>query len=45
MLPNINNVKVFSSLTYYKESTSIIKKLDPRATPYNVIRFISNINI
>ena len=40
--PNINNIRVFSSLTYYKEPTSLIKKLDPRATPYYLIGFIGN---
>ena len=40
--PNINNIRVFGSLTYYKEPTSLIKKLDPRATPYYLIGFIGN---
>lgn len=41
-LPNINNIRIFGSLAYYKEPTSLIKKLDPRATPYYLVGFISN---
>ena len=41
-VPNLDNIRVFSSLTYYKEPTSLIKKLDSRATPYYLVGFSSN---
>ena len=39
-VPNISNIRVFSSLTYYKEPSLFIKKLDSKATPYYLIGFI-----
>jgi hypothetical protein len=41
-IPNISNIKVFGSLTYYKEPTLFTKKLDPKATPYYLIGFIGS---
>ncbi|RYE04909.1 MAG: hypothetical protein EOP33_08175, partial [Rickettsiaceae bacterium] len=39
-IPNIENIRVFGSLTYYKEPSLFTKKLDPKATPYYLIGFI-----
>jgi hypothetical protein len=36
-LPNISNIKIFRSLTYYKEP--LVKKLDSRSTPYYLIGY------
>ena len=41
-IPNINNIRIFGSLTYYKEPTSLIKKLDSKASPYYLIGFSSS---
>ena len=41
-IPNINNIRIFRSLTYYKEPTSLIKKLDSKASPYYLIGFSSS---
>ena len=38
-LPNLNNIKIFGSLTYYKEPTNLIKKLDSRASSYYLVGF------
>ena len=38
--PNINNIRIFGSLTYYKEPNSFIKKLDPKASAYYLVGFI-----
>jgi len=37
--PNISNIKIFGSLTYYKEPSSLIRKLDSKASPYYLIGF------
>jgi hypothetical protein len=37
---NINNIRIFSSLTYYKEPNSFIKKLDPKASTYCLVGFV-----
>ena len=39
---NNNYIRVFSSLTHYKEPTSLIKKLDTSATPSYLIGFKGN---
>ena len=41
-IPNINNIRIFRSLTYYKEPTSLIKKLDSKASSYYLIEFSSS---
>ncbi|XPS72906.1 hypothetical protein M3J07_005050 [Ascochyta lentis] len=41
-LPNLSNLRIFGSLVYYKEPTSLIKKLDSKATPYYLIGFIGS---
>lgn len=41
-MPNISNIKVFGSLTYYKEPSLCTKKLDSKATPYYLIGFIGS---
>ena len=41
-IPNINNIRIFRSLTYYKEPTSLIKKLDSKASSYYLIGFSSS---
>ena len=38
--PNINNIRVFGSLTYYKEPSNFTKKLDSRASAYYLVGFI-----
>ena len=39
-LPNINNIKIFGSLTYYNEPSLFTRKLDPKAIPYYLVGFI-----
>jgi len=41
-IPNISNIRIFGSLTYYKEPSQFIKKLDSKATPYYLIGFIGS---
>ena len=41
-MPNISNIRVFGSLTYYKEPSLFTKKLDSKATPYYLIGFIGS---
>ena len=41
-MPNISNIRVFSSLAYYKEPSLFTKKLDSKATPYYLIGFIGS---
>ena len=38
--PNINNIRIFGSLTYYKEHSCFIKKLDSRASAYYLVGFV-----
>jgi hypothetical protein len=40
--PNLNNIRIIGSLTSYKEPSSLIKKLDPKATPDYLIGFIGD---
>jgi hypothetical protein len=37
--PNINNIRIFGSLVYYKTPEAFTKKLDPKAIPYYLIGF------
>ena len=39
-MPNLDNIRIIGSLTYYKEPSSFTRKLDPKATPYYLIGFI-----
>lgn len=39
-MPNISNIRVFGSLTYYKEPSMLIKKLDSKAIPFYLIGFV-----
>jgi hypothetical protein len=39
-LLNIDNIRIFSSRTYYKEPSLFTKKQDPRATPNYLVGFI-----
>lgn len=41
-LPDLDNIRIFGSLVYYKEPSNFIKKLDSRATPYYLIGFTSS---
>ena len=36
----MNSIRIFSSLTYYKEPNSFVKKLDPKASAYYLVGFI-----
>ena len=40
--PNKSNIKTQRSITYKKESNQLLKKLDPRANAYILIRYGSN---
>ena len=41
-IPNLDNIRIWGSLTYYKNPISLIKKLDVKATPYYLIGFIGS---
>ncbi|KAH7077030.1 hypothetical protein BKA63DRAFT_412544, partial [Paraphoma chrysanthemicola] len=41
-LPNLDNIRIFRSLVYYKEPSNFIKELDSRATSYYLIGFTSS---
>jgi hypothetical protein len=40
--PNLDNIRIFSSLAYNKEPSNFISKLDSKATPYYLIGFIGS---
>ncbi|KAF2820944.1 hypothetical protein CC86DRAFT_254054, partial [Ophiobolus disseminans] len=40
-MPNLEHIRVFGSLAYYKEPSGFTKKLDSIATPYYLIGFTS----
>ncbi|KAF1931057.1 uncharacterized protein M421DRAFT_27565, partial [Didymella exigua CBS 183.55] len=42
VLPNLSNIRVFSSLAYYKEPSLFTKKLDSKAIPFYLIGFIGS---
>jgi hypothetical protein len=42
IVPNLDNIKIFGSLAYYKEPNAFIKKLDSKATPYYLVGFIGS---
>jgi hypothetical protein len=42
IVTNLNNIKIFGSLAYYKEPNAFIKKLDSKATPYYLVGFIGS---
>jgi transposase InsO family protein len=41
-MPNLEHIRVFGSLAYYKEPSSFITKLDSKATPYYLVGFIGS---
>jgi hypothetical protein len=41
-IPNLDNIRIFGSLVYYKEPSAFTKKLDSKATPYYLIGFIGS---
>ena len=41
--PDIINIKVFRSITYYKNKAKELKKLEPRAKKAILLRFRSNL--
>ena len=42
VLPNLDNVRIFGSSAYCKEPSSLISKLDSKATPYYLIGFVGS---
>ncbi|KAF1922350.1 uncharacterized protein M421DRAFT_78665, partial [Didymella exigua CBS 183.55] len=42
VLPNLSNIRVFSSLAYYKGPSLLTKKLDSKATPFYLIGFVGS---
>ena len=41
--PDITNIKVFGSIAYYKDKTTGLKKLDPRAKKAILVGFGNNL--
>ena len=40
--PDISNIRTFGSIAFKREPKELLKKLDPRATPYIIIGYGSN---